>query len=130
MNRGVRLFRVSACHYTPSRPLTVSTAMRTLNNPRYAGVYAYGRRRYRRTAEGQKIERRPQSSDWIACLPNAHPGYLTWEQYQENLRILESHGGYGETPDGGLPEKEIQVKEAFDPGRVRAAPAAAGGLRR
>jgi DNA invertase Pin-like site-specific DNA recombinase len=77
------------------RPLTASTAMRTLNNPRYAGVYAYGRRRYRRTAEGQKIERRPQSSDWIACLPNAHPGYITWDQYQENLRILESNGrGY------------------------------------
>jgi len=78
------------------RPLTASTAMRTLNNPRYAGVYAYGRRRYRRTAEGgQKIERRPQSSDWIACIPNAHPGYITWDQYQENLRILESNGrGY------------------------------------
>jgi len=77
------------------RPLTASTAMRTLNNPRYAGVYAYGRRRYRRTAEGQKIERRPQASDWTACLPNAHPGYITWDQYQENLRILESNGrGY------------------------------------
>jgi hypothetical protein len=70
--------------------------MRTLNNPRYAGIYAYGRRRYRRTAEGHKIERRPQSSDWIACLPNAHPGYITWEQHQENLRTLESNGrGYG-----------------------------------
>ena len=77
------------------RPLTASTAMRTLNNPRYAGVYAYGRRRYRHAAEGQKIERRPQSSDWIACLPNAHPGYITWDQYQENLRVLESNGrGY------------------------------------
>ena len=77
------------------RPLTTWTALRTLNNPRYAGAYAYGRRRWRRTAEGgKKIERR-QCSDWIACLPNAHPGYLTWEQYQENLRILESNGrGY------------------------------------
>ena len=77
------------------RPLTTWTALRTLNNPRYAGVYAYGRRRYRRTAEGKKVERRRQSSDWIACIPNAHPGYITWDQYQENLRILESNGrGY------------------------------------
>lgn len=77
------------------RPLTTWTALRTLNNPRYAGAYAYGRRRWRRTAEGgKKIERR-QCSDWIACLPNAHPGYITGEQYQENLRILESNGrGY------------------------------------
>ena len=87
------------------RPLTASTAMRTLNNPRYAGVYAYGRRRYRRTAEGQKIERRPQSSDWIACLPNAHPGYITWDQYQENLRILESNGRGYEVARGSPPRE-------------------------
>lgn len=31
------------------QPLTASTAMRTLHNPRYAGVYAYGQRLYRRT---------------------------------------------------------------------------------
>ncbi len=76
------------------RPLTASTAMRTLTNPRYAGVYAYGRRQYRRTANGKKIQRR-ERSDWLACIPNAHPGYITWDQYQDNLRILESNGrGY------------------------------------
>ena len=36
------------------RPLTASTAMRTLNNPRYAGAYAYGRRQYRRAARWQE----------------------------------------------------------------------------
>ena len=36
------------------RPLTVSTPMRMLNNPRYAGAYAYGRRRYRRAVDGKK----------------------------------------------------------------------------
>jgi DNA invertase Pin-like site-specific DNA recombinase len=87
------------------RALTASTAMRTLNNPRYAGAYAYGRRRYRRTTEGQKIERRPQSSDWIACLPNAHPGYITWEQHQENLRILESNGRGYEVARGSPPRE-------------------------
>jgi recombinase len=32
---------------TVFRPLTASTAMRMLNNPRYAGAYVYGRRQYR-----------------------------------------------------------------------------------
>ncbi|MCF8710383.1 recombinase family protein, partial [Rhizorhapis sp. SPR117] len=36
------------------QPLTASTAMRTLHNPRYAGVYAYGQRLYRRTVDGRK----------------------------------------------------------------------------
>ena len=77
------------------RPLTASTAMRTLHNPRYAGAYAYGRRHYRRTATGKKLVRKRESGDWLACIPNAHPGYITWEQYQGNLKILESNGrGY------------------------------------
>jgi DNA invertase Pin-like site-specific DNA recombinase len=36
------------------RPLTASTAIRTLHNPRYAGAYAYGRRSYPRTPDGKK----------------------------------------------------------------------------
>jgi DNA invertase Pin-like site-specific DNA recombinase len=87
------------------RPLNAWTALRTLNNPRYAGVYAYGRRRYRRTAAGKKIEPTRQSSDWIACLPNAHPGYITWDQYQENLRILESNGRGYEVARGSPPRE-------------------------
>jgi DNA invertase Pin-like site-specific DNA recombinase len=71
---------------TVFRPLTASTAMRTLNNPRYAGAYVYGRRRYRRAADGKKIiQRKREHGDWLACIPNAHPGYITWERFQENL---------------------------------------------
>ncbi len=77
------------------RPLTASTAMRTLYNPRYAGAYAYGRRRYRRTADGKKTHRKRECPDWLACIPNAHPAYITWDRYQENLRLLETNGrGY------------------------------------
>ena len=77
------------------RPLTASAAMRTLNNPRYAGAYAYGRRKYRRTSHGQKVHQKQDRSEWLACIPGAHPGYITWEQYQENLRILAANGrGY------------------------------------
>jgi DNA invertase Pin-like site-specific DNA recombinase len=77
-------------------PLTASTAMRVLTNPRYAGAYAYGRRRYRRAADGKhKIQRKRESGEWLACIPGAHRGYITWEQYQQNLKILESNGhGY------------------------------------
>ena len=39
---------------TVFRPLTASTAMRVLTNPRYAGAYTYGRRQFRRTIEGKK----------------------------------------------------------------------------
>ncbi|MEM5386357.1 recombinase family protein [Paraburkholderia phymatum] len=75
--------------------LTASTALRMLNNPRYAGAYAYGRRQYRRIADGRKVPRRRNRDDWLACIPDAHPGYITWEQFQQNLKVLETNGrGY------------------------------------
>jgi DNA invertase Pin-like site-specific DNA recombinase len=81
---------------TVFRPLTASTAMRMLNNPRYAGAYVYGRRHYRRAADGKKkIQRKHDYGDWLACIPSAHPGYISWERFQENRKILEANGrGY------------------------------------
>ncbi|MER9825710.1 recombinase family protein [Mesorhizobium sp. M0115] len=80
---------------TVFRPLTASTAVRVLNNPRYAGAYAYGRRHYRRTIDGKKTVRARTNDDWPACIPDAHPGYISWEQHQENLKILKANGqGY------------------------------------
>jgi DNA invertase Pin-like site-specific DNA recombinase len=81
---------------TVLRPLTASTALRMLNNPRYAGAYVYGRRRYRRAPDGtKKIQRKRHHADWLACIPNAHPGYITWERFEEHLRLLETNGrGY------------------------------------
>jgi hypothetical protein len=72
-------------------PLTASTANRVLHNPRYAGAYTYGRRRYRRTAEGGKHVQSLEQTEWTACLPGAHAGYIPWEQHEENLRILASN---------------------------------------
>ncbi|EKY8362078.1 recombinase family protein [Salmonella enterica] len=80
------------------RPLTVSTAQRTLTNPRYAGAYAYGRRQYRRNYEGGTVIHSREMNDWLACIPDAHPGYINWETHQVNLGILRENGhGYQAT---------------------------------
>jgi DNA invertase Pin-like site-specific DNA recombinase len=101
-SQTVRVFRTQGLAFpsrlrigdtTVFRPLTASAALRTLNNPRYAGAYVYGRRRYRRAADGKKIiQKEREQRDWLACIPNAHPGYISWEQFQDNLRILETNG--------------------------------------
>ena len=79
---------------TVFRPLTASTAMRVLTNPRYAGAYTYGRRQFRRTIEGKKTVRSRDTDDWLACILNAHPGYISWEQHQEILKILKANERY------------------------------------
>jgi hypothetical protein len=80
--------------------------MRVLSNPRFAGVYVYGRRRYRRAADGQtKVQQKHDYSDWLACFPNAHPGYISWEQYQQNLKLLEANGRGYELARGSPPRE-------------------------
>ncbi|MGX5805210.1 recombinase family protein [Bradyrhizobium sp. Arg314] len=74
------------------QPLTTSGALRTLHNPRYAGAYAYGQRLYRRTVDGKKQVRKREPNEWLACIPDAHPGYISWEQFQHNLTALEANG--------------------------------------
>ena len=55
--------RLRKGHITIFQPLTASTAMRTLHNPRYAGVYVYGRRRYWRSTDGTKKLRTRECDD-------------------------------------------------------------------
>jgi len=100
-SQTVKVFRKEGLRF-PSRirnraptifqPLTISTAIRTLNNPRYAGAYVYGRRQYRRAVDGKKKLRTRERNDWLACIPNAHPGYIAWEQFQQNLNTLKANG--------------------------------------
>jgi DNA invertase Pin-like site-specific DNA recombinase len=91
---------------TVFRPLTASTAQRVLSNPRYAGVYVYGRRRYRRAADGQKkVQQKHDYGDWLACIPNAHPGYIGWEQHQQNLKLLAANGRGYELARGSPPRE-------------------------
>jgi len=98
--------RRSGSSVTVFLPLTAWTAMRVLSNPRYAGVYVYGRSRYRRTVDGKtEIRRKHDSADWLACIPDAHPGYITWEQYQQNLKRLEDNGRGYELARGSPPRE-------------------------
>ena len=65
------------------QPLTTSTAIRTLNNPRYAGAYAYGRRQYRRAARWQEaVLRKRESVTGSLASRMPIPATSAWEQFQ------------------------------------------------
>jgi DNA invertase Pin-like site-specific DNA recombinase len=58
--------------------------LRILHHPAYAGAYAFGRTRTTKTADGKfHIEDVPRAQ-WFALVPNAHVGYITWEDYERN----------------------------------------------
>ena len=70
--------------------------LRVLHNPRYAGAFCFGRTRWRkRPGDRLQIERLPREQ-WIALLPDAHPGYISWEQFEANLARLRANAqAYG-----------------------------------
>ena len=73
-----------------------------LRRPAYAGVYTWGRRPVdpRRQVSGRRgcgrVEIKPEAC--AVFLPENHPGYLTWEQYQSNVRRLHQQRLRGPVP--------------------------------
>jgi len=79
----------------PNRP----TLGNLLHNPIYAGAYVYGRRptdprkkKPGRPATGRTVAK---PSEWEVLLKDKIPAYITWEQYERNLRQLEANSMQG-----------------------------------
>jgi len=68
-----------------------SNALRILHNPRYAGAFVYGRSRIRKTADGKQVVKRLPPDQWGTFLPGVHPGYISWEEYEQNQKRLREN---------------------------------------
>lgn len=86
-------------HWT--RP-AYSTVHQILSNPVYAGAYAYGKTeqtvRYE-NGEPRRSSRRKAKEQWWALIPDAHDGYISWEQHQQIQQMLTDNT-YGEEQTG------------------------------
>jgi len=65
--------------------------LRTLHNPRYAGAFAYGRRKAARGPNGKITYHEVPREQWTALICDAHPGYITWQQHQANEKLLKAN---------------------------------------
>lgn len=72
-------------------PLRHSRALRILHNPRYAGVFFRGQTRTRKDAQGHVHTRHLPQEQWDVLLPNSHPGYISWEQFQHHQQRLREN---------------------------------------
>jgi DNA invertase Pin-like site-specific DNA recombinase len=80
--------------------LTHSRVLSMLKNPSYAGIYVFGRYRYRReiSAEGavQKRIHAVAMADWRVSLKEHHEGYITLEEFFKNQERLGKNRTNGE----------------------------------
>src|SRR5207237_6229163 len=72
--------------------ITRNRVRSVLHNPRYAGAYAYGQNRHRRKPDGtgRRTERLAREQ-WYQLQCNAHLGYLSWEEYEDNVKHLSEN---------------------------------------
>lgn len=68
-----------------------SRALQVLHNPRYAGAFFHGRTHTTPGPDGRLHSQKQPIEDWHTLLPNAHAGYITWDQYQRNQARLREN---------------------------------------
>ena len=72
-------------------PLTHNRARQVLHNPRYAGAFVFGRHRQHRSPDGRRTSTTLPREQWHTVLLDAHPGYIAWEQYEQNQKTLRDN---------------------------------------
>lgn len=79
------------------QPLHHGRVLAILHNPAYAGAYVYGRTKTRTKllpGEEPRVKGRTRQvklEDWPILLPDAHPGYISWEQFLRNRQQLDDN---------------------------------------
>jgi DNA invertase Pin-like site-specific DNA recombinase len=70
-------------------PVHYVNALLMLRNPRYAGAYVFGRWRRHGGLRRRTQVLKPRE-EWDVFLPGSHPGYISWDDYERNLRQLHA----------------------------------------
>ena len=89
-----------------------NTVHNMLTNPIYAGAYAFGRTMSTVTVEeGRKRVRRglrrPQK-EWDVLLKDQHGGYITWNEFERNQRVIADNAtGKGSAVKGAVRRGEL-----------------------
>jgi len=95
-NQGLKF--PTRIHFGPHKgellwgPLTCTRAGEVLHSPCYAGAYAYGRRQQHHVGiDGRVVVSAKPRESWHILITDAHPGYITWVEYEENLARLKEN---------------------------------------
>jgi DNA invertase Pin-like site-specific DNA recombinase len=77
------------------RPAAYHTVLQILRHPVYAGAYVFGRTTQRtRVVDGRARKTTGHSkpmTGWNVLLRDHHPGYISWDQYEANQKLISEN---------------------------------------
>lgn len=101
-NQGIKFPRRS--HTGPNKDellwgdLTHSRVLQVLHNPRYSGAFVFGKSKTHKTINGVYHVKKIKLEEWRVLIHDAHIGYISWQEYEANLKQLCKNAyayGYG-----------------------------------
>jgi DNA invertase Pin-like site-specific DNA recombinase len=94
LEHGLDLPAKSTGGVTVWRRPSYATIHRMIENPIYGGAYAYGKTavatNYGNLTVGKRVRRKARP-DWLALMPNAHEGYVSWEKAETIRRMVSDN---------------------------------------
>ena len=96
-----------------------NTVYHILTNPIYAGAYVFGRTGSRTYLENgrKRVVRgiRREQNEWEVLIRHHHDGYITWDEYERNQKLIADNANY----HGALARGAIRKGEALLAGLLR-----------
>ena len=87
-----------------------SRVLEVLHNPRYAGAFVYGRRRTSYNANLKQVQLQLKRENWQVLIRDAHPGYISWDEFERNELTLQCNAvGFSTNLRGTAPREGIAL---------------------
>jgi DNA invertase Pin-like site-specific DNA recombinase len=85
-----------------------SRVIEVLHNPRYAGAFVYGRHRTTYDVELHPHLLLLPREQWHTLIRDAHPGYISWDEFERNQDTLKHNSvAFGTVARGGQPREGV-----------------------
>ena len=83
-----------------------SRVLEVLHNPRYAGAFVYGRRRTTYDTQLRSHLLEVPRDQWHTLIRDAHPGYITWDEFERNqVNLKQNCLAFGVAARGSAPRE-------------------------
>jgi DNA invertase Pin-like site-specific DNA recombinase len=107
LEHDLQLPACTPCGETHWKRPYYGTVYQILTNPAYGGAYAYGKTEcavHYEAGEPRKCGRRKPRDQWLVLIPNAHDGYVDWDEFERIQHTISANmrlAGHAGAPKNG-----------------------------